>query len=94
MSLREKCPYSEFFWSVFSGIPTEYGKLFNSEDPNYLFKLILSSGSGYVTTNMHNIPFLKTRHTFFRNFFFPSTITEWHKLDHNIRNSSSFNFFQ
>ena len=27
-SLREKCPYSEFFWSVFSRIRTKYG-----EDP-------------------------------------------------------------
>ena len=26
-SLREKCPYSEFFWSVFSRIPTEYGEI-------------------------------------------------------------------
>ena len=24
-TLREKCPYSEFFWSVFSRIRTEYG---------------------------------------------------------------------
>ena len=24
-SLREKCPYSEFFWSVFSRYGTEYG---------------------------------------------------------------------
>ena len=24
-SLREKCPCSEFFWSIFSRIPTEYG---------------------------------------------------------------------
>ena len=24
-SLREKCPYSKFFWSVFSHIRTEYG---------------------------------------------------------------------
>ena len=23
--LREKCPYSKLFWSVFSGIRTEYG---------------------------------------------------------------------
>ena len=27
-SLREKCPYSEFFWPVFSCIPTEYGEIF------------------------------------------------------------------
>ena len=26
-SLREKCPYSELFWSVFSRIQTEYGEL-------------------------------------------------------------------
>ena len=25
-SLREKCPYSKFFWSVFSRIQTEYGE--------------------------------------------------------------------
>ena len=27
LSLRKKCPYSEFFWSVFSRIRTEYGDL-------------------------------------------------------------------
>ena len=26
-SLREKCPYSELFWSVFSRIETEYGEI-------------------------------------------------------------------
>ena len=26
-TLREKCPYSEFFWSVFSHICTEYGEI-------------------------------------------------------------------
>ena len=34
-----------------------------------------------------DIPFLK-------NSFFLSTIIEWNKLDHNIRNSSSFNIFR
>ena len=69
-------------------------KLFNSEHPNYLFKLIPLRSSNYVTRNIHNIPLLKTRHTFFKNSFFPSTIIEWNKLDHNIRNSSSFNIFR
>ena len=27
ITLREKCPYSEFFWSVFSRIWTEYGEI-------------------------------------------------------------------
>ena len=26
-ALREKCPYSEFFWSIFSCIGTEYGEI-------------------------------------------------------------------
>ena len=26
-TVREKCPYSEFFWSVFSRIWTEYGEI-------------------------------------------------------------------
>ena len=69
-------------------------KLFKSEHPHYLFKLIPSRSSSYITRNIHNIPFFKTRHTFFKNSFFPSTIIEWNKLDHNIRNSSSFNIFR
>ena len=39
--------------------------LFNSEHPHYLFKLIPSRSSSYVTRNIHNIPFFKTRHVFF-----------------------------
>ena len=27
LPLREKCPYSQFFWSVFSRIRTEYGEI-------------------------------------------------------------------
>ena len=69
-------------------------KLFNSEQPHYLFKLIPSRSCSYVTRNIHNISFFKTRLTFFKNSFFPSTIIEWNKLDHNIRNSSSFNIFR
>ena len=69
-------------------------KLFNSEHPHYLFKLIPSRSSSYVTRNIHSIPFFKTRHTFFKNAFFPSTIIGWNKLDHIIRNSSSFNIFR
>ena len=28
ISLRKKCPYSEFFWPVLSHIRTEYGEMF------------------------------------------------------------------
>ena len=27
LTLREKCPYSELFWSIFSSIRTEYGEI-------------------------------------------------------------------
>ena len=26
-TMRKKCPYSEFFWSIYSGIRTEYGEI-------------------------------------------------------------------
>ena len=35
-----------------------------------------------------------TRSNFSRNSFFPSTITEWNKLDHDIRDSDSLNVFK
>ena len=69
-------------------------KLFNSKNPCYLFKLIPSRIASYATRNMDNIPLFKTRHSFLKNSFFPSTIIEWNNLDHNIRNSSSFNIFR
>ena len=34
VSLREKCPYSELFWSVFSRIWTEYGEMRENVDQN------------------------------------------------------------
>ena len=39
-------------------------------------------------------PFLKQDIFFQKNCFFPSAIIECNKLDHNIRNSSSLNFFR
>ena len=71
-----------------------FNKLFNSEYPHHLFKLILSKSSGYVTRSMHNISFFKASHIFSKNLFFPSTIIKWNKLDHDIRNSSSFHIFR
>ena len=34
VSLREKCPYSEFFGSIFSYIWTEYGQIQTRKTPN------------------------------------------------------------
>ena len=55
-------------------------KLFNSKYPCCLFKLILSRNSCYVTRNINDIFFFKSRHTFFKNSFFSSTIIEWNNL--------------
>ena len=68
-------------------------KLFNSEHSHYLFKLTPSKSSSYVIRNMQNIPFFKRRQSI-NNFFVPSTIIEWSKVNHNIRNSSNFNIFR
>ena len=43
---------------------------------------------------MHNLPIFKSKHNFFKNSFFPSTISEWNKLDPNLRNSESFLTFK
>ena len=34
LALREKCPYPEFFWSVFSCIQSECGKILSRKTPN------------------------------------------------------------
>ena len=34
LSLREKCPFWEFFWSVFSHIRTEYGPIAGKYEKN------------------------------------------------------------
>ena len=43
------------------------------------------------SSQIDNISNIKTGSNFFRNSFFPSTITEWNKLDCDIRNSDSLN---
>ena len=48
----------------------------------------------YATRNVDNIPCFKIRHTFFKNFFFPSTIIEWNNLDPTLQNSKSLVVFK
>ena len=42
----------------------------------------------------YNIPPIKVRHNYFKNSFFSSAITEWNRLDLNIRSSVSLNTFK
>ena len=86
-------------WSPFNYVVSSENNLAFANSSTVSIFIISSNQSlqealVYVTRNIHNIPFIKTRHTFFKNSFFPSTIIEWNNLDHNIRNSSSFNVFR
>ena len=54
-------------------------KVLENENPKYL--LSPTKRSLYSTINIHNIPFPNTKHSFFKNSFFPSTIIERNNLD-------------
>ena len=47
VTLREKCPYSELFWSVFSRIRTEYEKIL------YGISLRIQSKCGKIRTGIN-----------------------------------------
>ena len=48
----------------------------------------------HTTRNSDKITPFKVRHKFFKNYFFPSVISEWNKLDLEIRNSASLEIFK
>ena len=65
-----------------------------SHYPKYILNIIPVTVNRYNTRNTNNIPQFKVKDIIFRNSFFPSAITEWDKLDLNIRNSESLNIFK
>ena len=67
-------------------------KILNEKSPSYLFDLIPNLNRVRETRLSNNIPAIHTRHNYFKNSFFPSTISEWNNLDCKIRNSKSLNF--
>ena len=69
-------------------------KIINKKAPSYLFNLIPNFNRVHNTRLSYNIPPIKVRHDYFKNSFFPSAISEWNKLDLNIRNSASLNTFK
>ena len=46
------------------------------------------------TRHGNNIAAIYTRYNYFKNSFFPSTISEWDNLDYKIRNSGSISIFK
>ena len=46
------------------------------------------------SNNIDNIPRFNAKHTFLKNFFFPSAVIEWNNLERSIASSESFSLFK
>ena len=62
--------------------------------PKYLSDIIPCTTRSYSERNANNILLVRVNNNYFINIFFPSTITEWNKLDLSICNSTSLNMFK
>ena len=69
-------------------------KVFKTQSPRYLFEVIPTAKRAYITRNNDKLPHFKVKHNYFKNYFFPSTVTKWNKLDLNIRTSESLSSFK
>ena len=56
-------------------------KILTNMSPKYLSDIIPSTTRRYSSRNANNIPLVRVNNNYFMNTFFPSTITEWNKLD-------------
>ena len=69
-------------------------QILNEKSPSYLFDLIPKLNRVRETRHSNNIAAVHTRHNYFKNSSFPSTISEWNNLDCKIRNSRSLSIFK
>ena len=69
-------------------------KIINNQSLRYLFQLVALPNTRYFSRNSENIPQLRTKHDFFKNCFFSSTIKEWNNLNPQIRKSKSISIFK
>ena len=69
-------------------------KIINNQSPSYIFQLVPSQNTRYFARNSENTPQLRTKHDFFKNSFFTSTIKEWTNLDPHIRKSKRISIFK
>ena len=69
-------------------------KIFKNKSSAYLFNLIPARNTHYPLRNSDKIPCFNTKHNFFKNSFFPSTLMEWNKLDVSLRKCDSFSIFK
>ena len=68
-------------------------KIMNENAPHYLINLIPKC-TQLVRTRTNHIPTFHCRTDCFKNSFFPSTLSDWFKLDPAIRNSESIAIFK
>ena len=71
-----------------------FHKIYNLKSPKYLYNLIPSVNRFYDTRNNTNVSSFKCRTEYFKNSFFPNVITEWNKLDINIKSMTSYTAFK
>ena len=69
-------------------------KIYKNQSPSYWYNIILTAGTHYTFRNLVKIPYLQTKHNFFKHSFFPSVIIEWSKLDPSLRRYNSYNVFK
>ena len=53
--------------------------------------MIPTTNTHYTFRNADKIPYFKTKHIFFKNYFFSLVIIEWNKLDPSIQRCDSYN---
>ena len=59
-------------------------KFYVFKQPEYLSNLIPVRTPNYRTRNTDEVPYFIIRHNFFKNYFFPSAVIEWNKLDSKL----------
>ena len=69
-------------------------KIVNNQSPSYLLDYIHSTDRIFITRKAANVPRIISKHNFFKTSYFPSTISEWNKLDQDIRNAESHALFR
>ena len=67
-------------------------KIFKNIYP--LFNLMPVRNTHYSHRNSDNIPRFNTEHDFFKNYFFPSTITKWNNVDIGLWKCEIFSIFK
>ena len=89
LTVREKCPDSEVFWSVFSRLLTEYGER-KSISP-YLVRMRENTGQNnfkyghFLCSVWYIISFTAPKITIFRSSFFEQWRSETHNMKEQFR---------